>query len=232
MDASDDAMLTCYYSEREGKNVLGWTQFDDVKVGDSYHADEADTATTATNATNATYAQYASSDTSKGTIEERLTNLGFKTGTCTLGGTAPASLRQRFTCSLTKQGKRVLFNMSAYIAPDRTNPMQWDVESAEIVQKGVSDEIEVTIPNDFLPKTSVQGVFYFGGCSSNYNTTSSWSNSVMNLHSCVTFSVATSGVFTIKIRDPYNTYGDTSHDNNYVALFYYMGVLNLGWETN
>lgn len=32
------------------------------------------------NATNATYAQYASEDTSKGTIEERLTSLGFKTG--------------------------------------------------------------------------------------------------------------------------------------------------------
>ena len=32
----------------------------------------------ADSATNATYAQYASTDTSKGTIEERLTNLGFK----------------------------------------------------------------------------------------------------------------------------------------------------------
>lgn len=35
---------------------------------------------TATNATNATRASYASADTSKGTIEERLTNLGFKSG--------------------------------------------------------------------------------------------------------------------------------------------------------
>lgn len=37
-------------------------------------------AQTSQNATNATYAQYASEDTSKGTIEERLTSLGFKTG--------------------------------------------------------------------------------------------------------------------------------------------------------
>lgn len=35
-------------------------------------------------ATNATYAQYASTDTSKGTIEERLTSLGFREGTITL----------------------------------------------------------------------------------------------------------------------------------------------------
>ena len=36
------------------------------------------------NATNATYAQYASEDTTKGTIEERLTRLGFKEGYFTL----------------------------------------------------------------------------------------------------------------------------------------------------
>lgn len=42
------------------------------------NATNARNADNATNATNATYAQYASEDTSKGTIEQRLTNLGFK----------------------------------------------------------------------------------------------------------------------------------------------------------
>lgn len=41
-------------------------------------------AQTSQNATNATYAQYASEDTTKGTIEERLTRLGFKLGYITL----------------------------------------------------------------------------------------------------------------------------------------------------
>lgn len=39
-----------------------------------------DIGLTSDKVTNATYAQYASEDTSKGTIEERLTSLGFKTG--------------------------------------------------------------------------------------------------------------------------------------------------------
>ena len=51
--------------------------------GNADSATEAIYATNATNATNATYATYAtyaSTDTTKGTIEERLTNLGFKSG--------------------------------------------------------------------------------------------------------------------------------------------------------
>ena len=50
-------------------------------VENSNHAETAGHATNATfadNATNAEYARYASEDTSKGTIEERLTSLGFK----------------------------------------------------------------------------------------------------------------------------------------------------------
>ena len=42
-------------------------------------------------AVNATYAQYASTDTSKGTIEERLTRLGFKEGVIDLNSIAPVT---------------------------------------------------------------------------------------------------------------------------------------------
>ena len=50
----------------------------DISAGSFTAASFKGNADSATNATNATYAQYASTDTSKGTIEERLTKLGFK----------------------------------------------------------------------------------------------------------------------------------------------------------
>ena len=58
------------------------------------NADSATNATNAQNATNATYAQYASADKTKGTIEERLTNLGFKSGSATIasGSASPNNL--------------------------------------------------------------------------------------------------------------------------------------------
>lgn len=65
----------------------------------------------AVNATNATIAQYASEDTSKGTIEERLTSLGFKEGffiVNTYNGGAATFI----TNSIKKQGKYVIANLS------------------------------------------------------------------------------------------------------------------------
>lgn len=52
---------------------------------------------------------YASEDTSKGTIEERLTAMGFKQGVAELPDGLTAS-----TNSLTKQGKYVIFNLTTY----------------------------------------------------------------------------------------------------------------------
>lgn len=52
------------------------------------------------------YAKYASTDTSKGTIEERLTNLGFKQGSISLAsGTATNN-------SVTRQGNYCILNLS------------------------------------------------------------------------------------------------------------------------
>ena len=53
----------------------------------------------------AKYAQYASSDTSKGTIEERLTNLGFKQGS------ASVSLGSAATNKITRQGNYCILNL-------------------------------------------------------------------------------------------------------------------------
>lgn len=57
-------------------------------------------------ASTATIATYASSDTSKGTIEERLTNLGFKEGVFTVDGTGAIMSNQ-----IRKQGKYVIANL-------------------------------------------------------------------------------------------------------------------------
>ena len=56
---------------------------------------------------NANIAIYASEDTSKGTIEERLTAMGFKQGVAELPDGVTASAN-----SLTKQGKYVIFNFN------------------------------------------------------------------------------------------------------------------------
>jgi hypothetical protein len=61
------------------------------------------------NGTNATYAEYASTDTSKGTIEERLTNLGFKESSIDLytsGGSRVGSV------GLKRQGNYVIADFS------------------------------------------------------------------------------------------------------------------------
>lgn len=67
----------------------------------------------ATHATHATVAQYASDDTTKGTIEQRLTDLGFKNGTYTQ--TANVS-SEYFTTSgwISKEGKRAYGSISIY----------------------------------------------------------------------------------------------------------------------
>lgn len=68
---------------------------------------EVKKATNATNATNATYATYASADTSKGTIEQRLTALGFKEGSVTLNLTPSTTTANTFK----RQGNFVIFDL-------------------------------------------------------------------------------------------------------------------------
>ena len=81
----------------------------------------------------ATIATYASEDTSKGTIEERLSAMGFKSGVAVLPNGVTAS-----TNSLTKQGKYVVFNLYA----------------------GNNDCTSIGIPEDFRPTDGTQIVGY------------------------------------------------------------------------
>ena len=79
-------------------------------------------------AQNATYATYASSDTSKGTIEERLTNLGFRQGAVILGSGFTASIN-----TLKRQGNYVLGEL--YVTD----------------QSPSLSEVLFTFPSDFTP---------------------------------------------------------------------------------
>ena len=90
----------------------------------------ADSATKAKNATNATYAQYASLDTTKGTIEERLTNLGFKSGSATIASGSAS------TNNLYRQGNYV-YGRIGITGATRALNATW-----------------FTLPQNFRPKTA------------------------------------------------------------------------------
>lgn len=83
--------------------------------------------------TEATYAYYAGPDTSKGTIEERLTNLGFKEGSFIPyinSGTAQATKNH-----ITKKGKYVIANLE--------------------ISSNANFTIGVSVPAEFRPKEDV-----------------------------------------------------------------------------
>lgn len=81
-------------------------------------------------------AQYASEDTSKGTIEERLTALGFRSGVASFSGFyRNGVLVGPTTNSLKKQGKYVIFNF------------QFNGLGRETISP------KITIPDGFRPKT-------------------------------------------------------------------------------
>lgn len=66
--------------------------------------------TTVKNSTNAAYAQYASTDTSKGTIEERLTSLGFKQTLLTADGRDTSYVSSVSNLHFERMGNIVLVN--------------------------------------------------------------------------------------------------------------------------
>lgn len=75
-----------------------------LNEGDTLYIGDTGYQVQIVHSTNSKYAQYASTDTSKGTIEERLTNLGFKTGTI---GELTSNLRVYFDCVLDKNNTYV-----------------------------------------------------------------------------------------------------------------------------
>lgn len=94
-----------------------------------------DDGLTVKNSTNATYCQYASQDTSKGTIEERLTNLGFKQGVADYSN---LEIGNASVNSLKKQGKYVIFNFEA----------NCNIEAGNFKY--------ITIPTEFMPKEAIK----------------------------------------------------------------------------
>lgn len=80
-----------------------------IKVNDATNSD---------NSTNSTYALYASQDTSKGTIEERLTALGFKKGAIDFGSSSASS------STLIKSGRLVVIG-AEYITLSSSSPSRF-----------------------------------------------------------------------------------------------------------
>ena len=80
-------------------------------------------------------AQYASSDISKGTIEQRLTNLGFKMGSVSIVGGGSAQL--------SRQGNYVIVKLTV-------NNIRWETSSA-LYQGGSL----ATLPENFRPKSTI-----------------------------------------------------------------------------
>lgn len=78
-------------------------------------------------------AEYASSDHSKGTIEQRLTDLGFKSGSCIISGSGYTSYSS-YVNSLVKQGQMVRCELSL-----------------GIINSSTTFNMTISAPNDFTP---------------------------------------------------------------------------------
>lgn len=110
-------------------------------------AQQADNATNATNAETAVIGQYASSDTSKGTIEQRLTNLegSYLSGQANITAFTPATASPySYTNALYRQGNLCVFDLDVQ-GVTNTSPF--------VFSKGV-EAIIGTIPEGFRPDSS------------------------------------------------------------------------------
>lgn len=113
-EAKEEFAETYYNKKQIDDNNYTKTQADQTFYK---RTDTVANATNAVNATNSTYAEYASNDTSKGTIEERLTSLGFKQGSITLpsGCTVIKNV-------LTRQGNYVIGELLVSVIKDFSGP--------------------------------------------------------------------------------------------------------------
>lgn len=110
-------------------------------------AQQADNATIATNADTAVIGQYASSNTSKGTIEQRLTNLegSYLSGQANITAFTPATVSPySYTNSLSRQGNLCVFDLDVQ-GVTNTSPF--------VFSKGVEATIG-TVPEGFRPNSS------------------------------------------------------------------------------
>lgn len=105
---------------------------------------------------NAIYATYASQDTTKGTIEERLTSLGFRQGSFSIVDTSVVSPADAGTTQITitknqikRQGNYCVGSFSFYFSFTR-NP---DFSGSSF---SVTNRATVTIPNEFKAKNETE----------------------------------------------------------------------------
>lgn len=99
-------------------------------------------------ATQAKYAQYADADTTKGTIEERLTNLGFREGSISLASEITATQNK-----LTRQGNYCLLTLR--------------LDSSSTLSTSSTTTIGV-IPEEFRPKEDITTSFIYGTAGLSY----------------------------------------------------------------
>ena len=125
--------LTYYLSYSDFVNAGGYSQY---IYSNGYHKIGIIPAMKACtyNVYQAKYSLYASTDTSKGTIEERLSNLGFSEGVATYSFYASATNGSVTSNSLKKQGKYVLFNfegtkISSIEIPEKFRPKEETIVS-------------------------------------------------------------------------------------------------------
>lgn len=105
-----------------------------VNATNAKKADHATNATNAEYAENATIAQYASEDTSKGTIEERLTALGFKEGSITINTSV-------FNATETK-----LYRQGNYVIGEITGQFVANANNGNLI---------FTLPTNFIPTKTI-----------------------------------------------------------------------------
>lgn len=129
-----------FVTQKEYENIA---KKDDVfyYVTDAeFDAEYASKAGHSSTATNANIAQYASEDTSKGTIEERLTALGFKEGSFTIQNSTGAEITTNIN-SIKKQGKYVIANLSVIATSNGINSLK--------------------VPDEFKPKEATNIRVYY-----------------------------------------------------------------------
>lgn len=136
------------------------------------NASSATQATNATNATNATYAMYTDSSHTSKTIEQRLTDLGFKSPSSnrtislvdegsTLGTITIKSNSSESLTGTSRQGNRVILELDITFNPDTTGATAGKLFSGRTFT-GTS-----TILSDYRPSTTY--TFYVPSAEADYN---------------------------------------------------------------
>lgn len=139
---------------------------------------------------NAIYAQYASSDTSKGTIEQRLTSLGFRQGSVT------------FTSSTFTASENVLLRQGNYVLGSIKGIS--NLNAVYLPSNGVIAHI----PSEFRPKTTTQvGVIVDVGVTAMNTGVSGSGATSVTLSGTSVCTISTNGDIAVQIANDANSTG-------------------------